>query len=220
MMDQVSRQFARSCLAGSRTLFGVLLTLFVAGATAPPALGQDVPLPSGCAPDSTVGAYVKRTLLKDRNGDGIPDRWFVDGDFDFAQPIDPVVDQPVVTFNWDSSESDFPTNPNSRGFEPRGSSRWRYIYKPLPPDPSPGFFRGSMKQLSADVMPSTKVRFFLLGKGVNLEAVPPDPGPPQKTILRQSIRVGQLCASTILCCKRTESPLKLRCSGPTNGTCQ
>jgi hypothetical protein len=207
-MDRVS-------LPGRPAFRVALLALAVTALTAVPVRAQQVPLPPGCDSAHEVGLYVKRTVLKDKDKNGVPDRWFVEGDFHVTDPIDPVTNQPILTFNWASSSKDFATNA-STGFQlGTNGKKWRYIYKAHPPDPAPGFYRGFMRQLPADgVTLGNKFHFVFFGKGVDVASGPL----PADHVLRQSIEIGQLCASTMLCCKPA-SATKLRCTGPTNGAC-
>ena len=218
-MHEVSRLRHHHRIAGRATL-GLLLTVLASVSLPRQAFSQDVALPPGCGSDH-VGIFVKRTILKDRNPqNGMPDRWFVEGDFDIAQAIDPVANQPTLTFNWDSTSRDFP--PHADFAVGTNGQKWRYIFQPSPPNPTPGFYRGFLRQLRADRSTPTgsKVHFIFFGKGVDI-ADPSSAALPSNNVLRQSIKIGQFCASSILCCKRTGSTQqpKLRCTGPTNGAC-
>lgn len=140
-----------------------------------------------------VPAFAKKTQLK-QTKDAPPDldRWQTKGDFNLVAGvlIDPDSEPVTITFNNLTSGLLFQKTLPAASFTQQGTKlKWKFLDKLA--TLVPGWRKGKFSQRQ------NKVRFVLNGRNATVSTVAALGAPPG---FRQTIRVGDVCATTVVSC--------------------
>jgi hypothetical protein len=151
-----------------------------------------------------LSTFVQKTSLKDTRGPPSPDEWNSRGDFNLAggTGIDPDTEVVELTFNQTSSTlyqaALVPPGKFVQKGNPSGPS-WKFVDRTATTPLALGWKKAAFKQKF------NKVKFSVQGFGVE---VPLDTTPP--ILLRQSLKIGNECATVVLECAASGTRLKVR----------
>jgi len=177
-----------------------------------------------------VPAFVRRTVFVDSDANGVSQRWRTRGEFILnpGQTVDPDSEEVEVIFSRGGVTGPTPTPtplydvrlppggcaPTPSCFRQRGpdscTKRWRFVDRQADVPTAIGWKNGKFTQRRAAVgVCGNKIQFSLRsGKNATLFT-------PSGTQLRQSIRIGDDCATAILACTRMPASgpaRRLRCA--------
>jgi hypothetical protein len=165
-----------------------------------------------------VPALAKNSKFKDTPKNpavGIFDKWSVKGEFILSSGInfDPAAQQATIILNQDAIiyEATVPPGTFVVGGSPT-RPRWKFGLKKSDPaiPGGEGWRKGKFGQKGVSGFALNDVKYNQKGDGVSIDI---DPnllgGPPRR--LRQTIRVGDLCATVVLTCLESGSGKSLKC---------
>jgi hypothetical protein len=188
-----------------------------AGAVAAPELGRAAPpVPSMCDGIETIEVFNKPAIFRDKFDSPVGfDQWRMRGSFNTPASFvfDAATDPVRLVLEQDAGiVYDAALPPGSLTETVARTVRW--LFRLLPPEPdvpgAEGWRFARIRKVPSKVGPSNKITFRLGGGGVTMPFVV-DTDPGDLTEVRETLRMGNLCVTSVLGCLNQKQGKQLRC---------